>query len=55
MTTSVELEYALTHLQRAEELARFYQHPEEIVKLIGMLKRGTEKVKKQISARVSTN
>jgi hypothetical protein len=47
-TTMAELELALTHLLRAAELARFFQHSPEVVQRIDVLKRATAKVRKEL-------
>jgi hypothetical protein len=49
-TTKAELELAFVHLLRAAELARFFQHSQELVERIELLKRATVRVRKELEA-----
>lgn len=52
-TCRAELELAVIHLQRAEELARFFSRPQEEIELIGKLKRGTVHVQQKLADKIS--
>lgn len=47
-TTKAELELAFTHLLRAAELAKFFQHSPELVDRIELLKRAAARVRKDL-------
>ena len=53
MTTLAELELAIIHLKRAEELARFYHRTPETISKISLLKRAAINVQSEISSRAS--